>query len=339
MDEQFWSDYEAQNDAFQEACLLNIVTEYGTTTYDKLACRTSSLGGEAYIQELITSAHPRRCLEVFRMDLEIFLTLSSWLEDNTMLKQSRNHFSIHQKLAIFLQIVGKGDSNRDLQETFQHSGATISLVFHEVLAALLILHKKTITLPNTSKPLDSRIADDTKYFPYFENCLGALDGTHLPAHLPSVIAPPYRNRKGWLSQNVLGVCRMDLTFCYVLAGWEGSAHDDRVLEDALFNKDFWIPDGKYYLADAGYHNTDYLLCPYRGVRYHLKEQAAAGKKPMNKEELFNLCHSSLRNVVERIFGVTKRRFQIFKSAPEYHFNTQISLVFAVTALHNFIWTH
>ena len=97
MDEQFWSDYEAQNDVFQEACLLNIVTEYGTTTYDKLACRTSSLGGEAYIQELITSAHPRRCLEVFRMDLEIFLTLSSWLEDNTMLKQSRNHFSIHQK--------------------------------------------------------------------------------------------------------------------------------------------------------------------------------------------------------------------------------------------------
>ena len=60
---------------------------------------------------------------------------------------------------------------------------------------------------------------------------------------------------------------------------------------------------------------------------------------MNKEKLFNLCYSNLCNVVERIFGVTKRRFQIFKSAPEYHFNTQISLVFAVTALHNFIQTH
>ena len=57
MDEQFWSDYEAQNDAFQETCLLNIVTEYDTTTYDKLAYRISSLGGEVYIQELITSAH------------------------------------------------------------------------------------------------------------------------------------------------------------------------------------------------------------------------------------------------------------------------------------------
>ena len=96
LDDQFWSDYEAQNDAFQKACLLNIVTEYGTTMYHKLACRTSSLGGEEYIQELIISAHPQRCLEVCRMDLEIFLILSSWLEDNTILKQSRNHFSMHQ---------------------------------------------------------------------------------------------------------------------------------------------------------------------------------------------------------------------------------------------------
>ena len=107
----------------------------------------------------------------------------------------------------------------------------------------------------------------------------------------------------------------------------------------MFNKDFRIPDRKYYLADAGYHNIDYLLCLYRGVRYYFKEQAAAGKRPMDKEELFNLCHSSLCNVVERIFGVTNGRFQIFKSAPKYHFNTQISLVFAVTSLHNFIRTY
>lgn len=52
--------------------------------------------------------------------------------------------------------------------------------------------------------------------------------------------------------------------------------------------------------------------------------------------MFNLCHSSLYNIVERIFEVIKRHFQIFKSAPEYHYNTQISPVFAVTALHNVI---
>lgn len=44
-------------------------------------------------------------------------------------------------------------------------------------------------------------------------------------------------------------------------------------------------------------------------------------------------------MVERIFGVIKRRFQIFKSVPEYLFTTEINLVFAITALHNFIKTH
>ena len=37
-DEQFWADYQTQHDTFQEACLLNIVTEYWTTMYDKFAC-------------------------------------------------------------------------------------------------------------------------------------------------------------------------------------------------------------------------------------------------------------------------------------------------------------
>jgi hypothetical protein len=42
--------------------------------------------------------------------------------------------------------------------------------------------------------------------------------------------------------------------------------------------DFIIPEGHYYLADAGYPNSDLLLVPYRGVRYHLKEWATGGNK-------------------------------------------------------------
>src|SRR6202007_1862249 len=58
--------------------------------------------------------------------------------------------------------------------------------------------------------------------------LKILDGTHIP----SSDQARYRNRKGYLSQNVLAVCNFDMQFVYVLAGWEGSAHDGRVLQDA-----------------------------------------------------------------------------------------------------------
>ena len=56
--------------------------------------------------------------------------------------------------------------------------------------------------------------------------------------------------------------------------------------------------------------AEFVMSPYRGVRYHLKEVRQADKGPKNAKELFNLRHSSLRNVIERIFGVLKRQWQI-----------------------------
>ena len=62
-------------------------------------------------------------------------------------------------------------------------------------------------------------------------------------------------------------------------------------------------------------------------------------RPKNKEELFNLRHSSLRNVIERIFGVLKRRFRILCLAPEYNMQIQAQIPAALCAIHNFISHH
>lgn len=45
-----------------------------------------------------------------------------------------------------------------------------------------------------------------------------------------------------------------------------------MLEDALFTRNFRIPNRKYYLVDTGYHNTDYLLCHYYSICYYLKNK-------------------------------------------------------------------
>ena len=68
-----------------------------------------------------------------------------------------------------------------------------------------------------------------------------------------------------------------MRFTYVLAGWEGSAADGRVWEDAR-RSDLRIPEGRYYLADAGFPSCDALMVPYRGVRYHLKEWALGNQR-------------------------------------------------------------
>ena len=52
--------------------------------------------------------------------------------------------------------------------------------------------------------------------------------------------------------------------------------------------------------------------------------------------MFNLRHSQLRNVIERILGTLKRRFAILQTPPEYSLPTQAKLVIGLVALHNFI---
>ena len=143
---------------------------------------------------------------------------------------------------------------------------------------MLVLYPRFTSLPNVGTPLATRILDDSKYYLYFNNCLGALDGTHIPIHVPLEEQSRYRNRKGTLSQNVLAVCDFDMQFVYVLPGWEGSAHDGRVLLDAQSRHGFCTQKGKYWLGDAGYGNSEYIMSLYRGVRYHLKEQRLADKK-------------------------------------------------------------
>nr|KYP61913.1 hypothetical protein KK1_016427 [Cajanus cajan] len=64
--------------------------------------------------------------------------------------------------------------------------------------------------------------------------------------------------------------------------------------------------------------------------------AIVGNDLENEKELFNLRHASLKNVIERIFGILKSRFTIFKSAPPFLFKTQVKLVLVCAALHNFL---
>ncbi|XP_073049526.1 uncharacterized protein [Primulina eburnea] len=78
-----------------------------------------------------------------------------------------------------------------------------------------------------------KIRESTRFYPYFKNCIGAIDGTHIPATVFGHDTNSYRNRHGTISQNVLAACNFDLEFIYVLSGWEGSAHDSNILTDAL----------------------------------------------------------------------------------------------------------
>ena len=95
------------------------------------------------------------------------------------------------------------------------------------------------------------------------------------AKVPPQLQKRFRGRKG-ITQNVLGVCNFEMLFIVAVTGWEGSAHDARVLNDAVRVRRI-LPLFKdwFYPGDAGYALTRWCLTPFRGVCYHLKEWNAA----------------------------------------------------------------
>ena len=180
------------------------------------------------------------CLNQIRMRPGPFFKLCEMLERRVLLV-NRKHMSVREQVLMFLHLIGHNVRFRAIGGRFFRSTWTIHSYFHIVLGAILKLYPEFVHPPSSSTP--SKILNNSRFYPWFEDCIGAIDGTHVRASVPIEDQNRYRNRKGALSQNVLAAISFDdLKFTYVLAGWEGSAHDSRVLNDAL-SRGFHAPEG------------------------------------------------------------------------------------------------
>lgn len=88
-----------------------------------------------------------------------------------------------------------------------------------------------ITLPSPNKT-PPEICNNGRFFPWFADCISAIDGSLLDAFVATGDMSRYHSQKGRISTNLLAACRFNLLFCYILSSWEGSAADGQVLDDA-----------------------------------------------------------------------------------------------------------
>ncbi|KAL0287948.1 UNVERIFIED_CONTAM: hypothetical protein Sradi_7113900 [Sesamum radiatum] len=200
----------------------------------------------------------------------------------------------------------------DNMERFQHSLETINRRFHRVLSALCAMAPELITRPSFTET-HARITNNPDFYPFFKDCIGAMDGTLVPAWVPRVDQNRYRSRKAAYVTVEVMVRVVHLITMHI--------------ENA----------GKYYLVDAGFTNYQCFLGPYRGTRYHLPEWRGQGRPYGTPQDMFNHAHSRLRNVIERCFGLLKKRFPILQwGMPSYLLHHQVDIVIACCTLHNFI---
>ena len=58
--------------------------------------------------------------------------------------------------------------------------------------------------------------------------------------------------------------------------------------------------------------------------------------PQNPCELFNLHHAALRNIIEHIFSIMKRRWRLLQFPAKYDMGIQAHIPAALCMLHNFM---
>jgi hypothetical protein len=216
-------------------------------------------------------------IQMLRMRRASFYALVKTFRARGLLTDSI-HTSVEEQVAMFLHVVGHNQRFRVIHSTFRRSTETISRYFQQVLYAIGELRGEMIKPASMNTP--TKIKNSYMWFPYFrvstkscsfylsdvcycqkhdcvliflQDCIGAIDGTHVTAKVPRSMSAAFRGRKHYTSQNVLAAVDFDMRFTYVLAGWEGSAHHASILDDSLSRPDgLQIPDGKFYLGDAGY---------------------------------------------------------------------------------------
>ncbi|XP_025983340.2 protein ALP1-like [Glycine max] len=293
--------------------LLGALTWYHDKYFVKEPTQNLELERHSFLNRLYRGTETD-CIEQLRVSKKTFFKLCRILQEKGQLVKTKN-VPIDEVVAMFLHILAHNLKYRVVHFSYCRSMETISRQFKNVLRAIMKVSKEYLKFHEYN--LEGSVENKWRWF---KNSIGALDGMHIPVTVSAEDRPRYRNKKGDISTNVLGVCGPDLRFIYVLPGWEGLAGDSRVLRDALRRQNcLHIPNGKYFLVDVGYTNGPGFLAPYRGTRYHLNEWIR--NTPQNYKELFNLRHASARNVIERSFGVLKKRWSILRTPSFFDIKT------------------
>lgn len=113
-----------------------------------------------------------------------------------------------------------------------------------------------------------------------------------------------------------------MEFLDLVPEWPGSQHDSRILQNSRVFIQYQQRElTGMMVGDSGYPSLTFLLTPFRN--------------PQNEEEQrYNEIQSRTRMVVERTFGVWKRRFPCLSRGLSLKLVTCTGVVSACAVLHN-----
>jgi DDE superfamily endonuclease len=216
----------------------------------------------------------------------------------------------HQLMVLlrYLGSEGSGGCSPDLRNIFGISKGTVDLYKRRAVIALMDLRDQVIFWPDEAERARISQRIRTKYA--FPDCVGLVDGTLFPLRFKPdrEDAPDYSGRKHAYSLSTMIICDDQKRIRHYLAGWPGTAHDNRIFADTDVARD---PDKfftalQYILGDSAFEVLRYLIPAFKKPR---------GLTIPHDQEYFNTALGKARVLSEHCIGILKGRFPWLKCIP------------------------
>nr|XP_037286104.1 putative nuclease HARBI1 [Rhipicephalus microplus] len=172
-------------------------------------------------------------------------------------------------------------------------------------------------------PEFQQVTQDFHEVAEFPGVTGCIDCTHVQIKSSGAEnAEVFRNHKSYFSFNVQAVAGPQLQFD-IVAGWPSSVHDSRIFDNSrlrVLYEENRVPG--VLLGDAGYACHPYLFTPF--------SEPGPADAPKGR---YQRAQIKTRNVVERAFGVWKRRFPCLDMGMQHKAKNIVHIITACAALH------
>ena len=225
-----------------------------------------------------------------------------------------------QQVLMALRFYATGSFERVIGDLFGVTVSTACTVIHKVSREIAKRKSEFISFPGDVHEVKRKFYDIAG-FPWV---VGAIDCCHVRIICPDrEHAMAFVNRKQYYSINVQAICNSEMFITNIVARWPGSTHDARIFENSAIAEQFrnGATNG-LLLGDSGYACRAYLMTPLLNPR-------------SEAERRYNTAHRRTRCVIERCFGVLKRRFPCLHSGMRTALRNTLVIIVAVAALHNF----